>query len=98
MEYLDGVGCDHRGVVIMDKIMGNAAALLSIKANCAVIYSPLGNQLAVATLGEYDIKYHLSEVVPCIIRADGKYMCPMEKLSMDKSPDEFYEALKTLTR
>jgi len=28
------------------------------------------------------------------MRDDGKDMCPMEKLSMDKTPEEFYTEMK----
>ncbi len=98
MEYIDSASPSHPKVVIMDKVMGNAAALLSIRANCGAVYSPLGSKLATDTLDAYGIEYHFTEIVPHMVRADGKDMCPMEKLSIDKSPDEFYEALKTLTR
>lgn len=71
--------------------MGNAAALLSIKAGCREVYSPLGSQLAIKTLEKYGIKYHLVEIVPYILQPDGRKMCPMEKLSIDKEPEEFYK-------
>jgi len=75
--------------------MGNAAALLSVKANCREVYSPLGSELAVKTLEKYNIEYHLTEIVPYIIRDDGKGMCPMEKLSIGKGPEEFYREMKS---
>jgi len=81
-------------VVIFDKIMGNAAALLSVKAHCQEVYSPLGSELAVKTLGKYGVKHHITEVVPYIQRPDGRGMCPMEKLSLDKVPEEFYQIIR----
>jgi hypothetical protein len=90
LEYIDRLAAHHQQVVIYDKLMGNAAALLSIKAGGRAVYSPLGSQLAVKTLEKYGIKYHLVEVVPYIKRDDGRDMCPMEKLSIDKEPEEFY--------
>jgi len=93
LEYLDRFASDHQQVVIFDKIMGNAAALLAVKADCQEVYSPLGSQFAIKTLDKYGIKYHLSKIVPCIQRADGEDMCPMEKLSLDKEPEEFYEVM-----
>jgi hypothetical protein len=91
LEYIDRFAAAHQQVVVFDKLMGNAAALLSIKAKCREVYSPLGSQLAVKTLAKYRIKYHLAEVVPYIQRDDGQEMCPMEKLSINKEPEEFYE-------
>ena len=98
LEYIDSFVPRYQHVVIFDKIMGNAAALLSVKAACQQICSPLGSQLAVRTLNRYGIKYDLSEIVPYIERSDGEDMCPMEKLSIGKSPEEFYTAIKALSQ
>jgi hypothetical protein len=81
-------------VAVFDKIMGNAAALLAVKVNCREVYSPLGSELAVRTLERYGIEYHLSEIVPYIQRPDGKCICPMEQLSINKEPEEFYREMK----
>ena len=93
LEYIDRFAHYHQ-VVIFDKIMGNAAALLAVKASCREVYSPLGSQLAIKTLDKYHIKYHLTETVPCIQKANGEDMCPMEKLSMNREPEEFYELIR----
>ena len=94
LEYIDGFA-DHSGKVkIYDRIAGNAAALLSIKAGCQILYSPLGSEIAIHTLHDYHIKYHVTKVVPYIQRVDQQGMCPMEELSMGKSPEEFYQILR----
>ena len=93
LEYIAGFAANQQQVVVFDKIMGNAAALLSIKADCQEVYSPLGSEIAVRTLEKYGIKYQINEIIPYIQKADRKEMCPMEKLSLDKSPEEFYEAV-----
>ena len=98
LEYTDRLASYHQQVVIFDKIMGNAAALLSVKASCQEVYSPLGSQLAINTLDKYGIKHHLTEIAPYIQRPDSEDMCPMEKLSLDKTPEEFYEALKSIIK
>jgi len=93
LEYIDNSAPCQKGVTILDRIMGNAAALLSVKAGAKEVYSPLGSELATNTLDRYNIEHYLSEIVPFIRTRDGKDMCPMEKLSIsrDMSPDEFYE-------
>jgi hypothetical protein len=96
MEYLANKDSGEGSVTIFDKIMGNAAALLAVKANCREVYSPLGSELAVKTLEKHNIEYHLTEIVPYIIREDGKGMCPMEKLSIGKGPEEFYREMRSL--
>jgi hypothetical protein len=96
IEYLDTVAPHYQNVIIYDKIMGNAAALLSIKAGAKEVYSPLGSEHAVKTLKHYHIVHEILKVIPCIMRADGTDMCPMEKLSIGKTPEEFYQALKAM--
>ena len=94
LEFIDSFVPNHQWVVIFDKIMGNAAALLCVKAACQEVYSPLGSELAVATLDKYGIRYHLNQLVPYICKPRSEEMCPMEALSLDKSPNEFYEAVR----
>jgi hypothetical protein len=93
LEYISRFASNQQQVVVFDKIMGNAAALLSVKADCQEVYSPLGSEIAVKTLETYSINYQINEIVPYIRQADSEDMCPMEKLSLDKSPEEFYEAV-----
>jgi hypothetical protein len=94
MDYTANYGRSEKPVVIFDKIMGNAAALLVSRLNCREVYSPLGSELAIKTLEKYGIKYHLNETVPYVCRDDGQRMCPMEELSLDKSPEEFFQEMK----
>lgn len=93
MAYLDGFD-NETTPVIFDKIVGNAAALLAVKAGCRELFSPFASQLAVSTLQKYGVKYHLGEVVPAIMQPGGKEMCPMEKLSLGKEPEAFYRLMK----
>ena len=98
LEYLGGFDSEQ-GVLIFDKVVGNAAVLLAIKARCQELYSPLGSQFAVTTLDKYGIRHHISDVVPYIQQANGEKMCPMEELSLDKTPEEFYSVVTaTLSR
>jgi hypothetical protein len=95
VEYLEHAS-HHRNVVIFDKILGRAAALLCVKAECHEVYSSLGSQLAIEVLEKCGIKYHLTRTVPCIQKPNQQQMCPMEVLSIGKEPEEFYQALKNL--
>ena len=83
-------------IIIFDKIIGNAAALLMVIAKCVEAYSPLASKLALATLDAYGIKYHVDTIVPVIQRVGTDEICPMEKLSTGKKPEELYELLKGL--
>ncbi len=96
LEYIEQFTPHHEQVVIFDKIMGNAASLLSIKAGCHDVYSPLGSQLAIKTLDKYGINYYLTEIIPYIQKPGGEDMCPMEKLSIGKGPEEFHEVMRNV--
>lgn len=94
LEYIDNLANHHQQVVIFDKIMGNAAALLSVKVRCREVYSPLGSELAIRTLEQYGIEYNLTTIVPYIQKPDSQDMCPMESLSINKGPEEFCELVR----
>jgi hypothetical protein len=94
MEYIAGQDNRREKVVIHDKVMGNAAALLAVVANAGEVFSPLGSEIGVKTLDRHGIKYHLEKTVPYIRRDDGQGMCPMEELSIGKEPEEFYRIMK----
>ena len=81
-------------VVVLDKVTGNAAALLMKKACCREVLSPLGSELAAETLKRFGIVRHFMKTVPHIINREGNGMCPFERMSIGKSPDEFYELVK----
>ena len=96
LEYIGRFSHLHHNVTILDKTVGNAAALLSIKVGASEVYSPLGSQFAADTLSRYKREYHFTKTVPFILARNGKDMCPMEKLSLSRnmSPDEFYETVR----
>ena len=96
LEYIDKYVPHQKQVTIIDRIMGNAAALLSVKACAKKVYSPLGSELAVKTLSNYGIKCHFTETVQYIWNRRGDDMCPMEKLSLDKGPEEFFDLVRQL--
>ncbi len=99
LEYIRQDAHHHQDIVVFDKVMGNAAALLSIRAGCRKVYSPLGSRLAIKLFEIYGIEYHLIEIVPYVQNSAGDDMCPMEKLSIDKNPEEFYaEMMKRIKK
>ena len=95
-EYVDKAAPFQGKLKIFDKVVGNAAALLMVKAKCKEIYSPLASELALKTLHHYNIQYHINSTTPYIQNREGEDMCPMEKLSIDKNPENFYTAAKPL--
>jgi hypothetical protein len=98
LEYLDTFSPLPEQVVVLDKIVGNAAASLLVIANCREVYSPLGSRLAIKTLEKYGIKYTFNETVDFIQQENRVDMCPMEQLSLDKTPEEFHRVMKDLIK
>ncbi|UCG10307.1 MAG: DUF1893 domain-containing protein [Dehalococcoidia bacterium] len=94
LDYIKAFVPQAEGVIIYDRVVGNAAALLLKKALCLTVYSPVASQAAVQSLEKFGISYHFSSIVNQIQVGDD--ICPMEKLAEGKSPDEFYQAVKTL--
>jgi hypothetical protein len=94
VEYLGKFASHADDVVVFDRIIGNAAALLLILTSCREVFSPLGSEMAIRTLNPAGIKYHFDKTVDFIRDKSGMDMCPMEKLSLNKNPEEFYRALK----
>lgn len=94
LEYIDMFAPYVQRTVIFDKIIGNASALLAVMAGCRKLCSALGSRLAVLTLEKYHIKYQFIQTAPYIHGTGGKDMCPLEKLSLNKAPEEFYESIR----
>ncbi len=84
----------EKDVTVFDRVVGNAAALLLKKILCKEVFSPLGSENAVRSLDSFGIKYHFNETVPCIENDSRQDICPMEKMSLGKSPEEFYQMMK----
>ena len=93
LEYISQCAPYERDVTVFDRVVGNAAALLLQKISCKETYSALGSEIAVKTLDRFGISYHFVETVPYIQNQSGEDMCPMEKLSLNKDPEEFCRAL-----
>jgi len=96
LEYISKFSYYRGDITVFDRVVGNAVALLLARVSCREVYSPLTSELAVKTLLHFGIGYHITETVPHIRGRGQESMCPMEKLSLNKSPEEFYEACLSL--
>ena len=94
LDYIAAFVPQVKGVTIFDRVIGNAAALLLRKALCFEVYGLIISQLAINSLNEFGIKYNFLKLVPYISNHEGNDMCPMERLSLGKTPEEFYQVLK----
>jgi len=97
-DYIQTAAPVHDDVVIFDRVVGNAAALLFVKVKCSRVYSPVGSELAVKTLNDNGISYHITKIVPFILKPGTFDLCPMEKLSIGKTPDQFLATIKGMNK
>ena len=79
--------------MIFDKIVGQAVALLAAYLKAREVYGGTGSELAAKALEKYKIKFYFQKTIPNILNQDKTGLCPFEKLSIDKSPTEFYNCL-----
>lgn len=98
MEYVDSKAAFEPGVIVFDRVVGNAAALLLTMIGCLEVHSPFGSEMAIETLNSAGIRYYFVETVDFVRDDSGKNMCPMEQLSLNKTSIEFYRAMKERMR
>lgn len=88
---------DMRGVVVYDKVVGRAAALLFAYAEVKKVYGVIMSEAAIDILKKYNISHTACKVVKNILNREGNGTCPMEILSFSvKTPEEFYRLVTRL--
>lgn len=81
-------------LILADKVIGKAAALLAIFLNVKEIYTPLLSIPAKDILMKHQIQIEYDQLVPYIQNRTGTGPCPMETLvSSISDPKEAYEAI-----
>lgn len=81
-------------LIIFDKKVGNAVALLCVYLKTKEVYGLIGSETAKETLEKSDIKFYFSKIIPNILNKEETDICPMEKKSLNKTSEEFLELLK----
>jgi len=88
-----------RGSVIVDKIVGKAAAMLAVLGGAAGVYGLTMSRTAQEYLAAHGVDFACEKTVERIINRMGTGLCPMEQtvLTMD-DPEAGYRALKETMR
>lgn len=86
-------GRSHRDLIIFDKVIGRAAALLFAYLKAKEVYGAIGSRAAAKTLKKFRIKFCFKKTVTGILNKAKTGSCPMEKLSRAKTPAGLYAAL-----
>ena len=91
---------DLKNLVIYDRIVGRAVALLFIYlsedsspqgGNLKKVLGVTGSEKAKDVLEKYEIPFHFLKTVPFIANRDKTGPCPFEELSEGKTPEEFWK-------
>lgn len=83
-----------KDLIIFDKKVGNAIALLSVYIGAKEVFGVVGSKSAKKTFKKYKIKFHFLKTILRILNKKGTDICPLEKLSFLKTPKEFYDLVK----
>jgi hypothetical protein len=81
-------------LIIFDKKIGNAAALLFVYLKTEEVFGAIGSRLAKKTLRKYKIRFYFKKTIPNILNKKRNSICLFEKKSLNKKPEEFYKSLK----
>lgn len=80
---------------VADKIVGVAAAMLSVYAGVASVFALTISEKGRKLLRDSNIVYRFEKMVPNILNRNKKDVCPFEKLAMmSGDPEEAYVKLK----
>ncbi|NOZ56921.1 MAG: DUF1893 domain-containing protein [Calditrichaeota bacterium] len=95
LEALEVLGPELRGTLVLDRVIGRAAAWLCAAGGVAELLTPLVSEAAVEVLDRYGIRWFARKRVPRILNQSGDGLCPMESLALEcQSPEEFLQKLR----
>jgi len=83
------------GAIVVDKVIGRAAAALCVAGGAKKVFAQLAGRGAVELLGQRDLPIQADKVVDAILNHAQDGSCPMEK-AVDglKSPEQMVEAIR----
>lgn len=83
------------GAILVDRVIGRAAASAVICGKCAMVQTELISKDAIELLQKYNVKIRYTTVVEKILNRDKSDICPMEKLVSEiEKPEDMLAALK----
>ena len=68
-----------QNLVLVDKVIGKAALLLSSLIGIQDIYTPLASSVAMDSASLHNVSLYAESVVPFIKNRDNTGMCPLEQ-------------------
>ncbi|MDP2930062.1 MAG: DUF1893 domain-containing protein [bacterium] len=92
LKFIKKYGKRFKNLTVFDTRVGNAAALLIVYIGAREAFAKIGSISARKTFKKFKIKYHFLQTIPHILNKKGDGLCPLEKLSFSKTPEEFLES------
>ena len=80
--------------IVIDKIVGLAAAKLFVYAKVKEIYSLVASKSAENYLKNNNIRFQAKKLIENILNDDKSDICPMEKLAENLTEEELFKKLK----
>lgn len=93
LDFIRKYDRQYKRTVIFDKIVGQGVALLAAYLKVKMVYGRTGSKLAAKKLKKFKIKFYFQKAVPNILNKNKTDLCPFEKLSLNKKPEDFYKRL-----
>ncbi|MBN2540510.1 MAG: DUF1893 domain-containing protein [Bacilli bacterium] len=78
IDFYNSHGKQYHNLVVVDKIMGRAAVLLSILIGATTIITNTMSDPAIELAKLYELEYHFKSNVPYIINRTKTGQCPIE--------------------
>jgi hypothetical protein len=82
------------GATAYDKIVGRAAILLFSYAKVKEVFALVASTPAVESAKQLNLPLTVDTLTDNIMNRTGTDLCPMEKLSQGKAPEEFYDLMR----
>ena len=79
--------------IVIDKVVGLAAAKLFVYAKVKEIYTLLASKKTADYLNDKNIKFQAKKIVENILNNDKSEICPMEKLAEELNEEELFAKL-----
>lgn len=91
-EFLQQLNCDSHSLIIKDKIVGRAAALLQVYFGITTVKAGMMSQLGKEIFDYYQVNYEFEKLV-------DRIQCRTEEMLKDEfDPEKAYQAIKDLIK
>lgn len=94
VRYLKSGPGQSDDLVIYDKYIGRAAALLMVLIGPAEVYTPVISEGGREVLQQYGLLFHADRTVKYLMGEASQEMCKWERASLGKTPEQFREEVR----